>query len=286
MKELSDQYDIRTICKVIDLHHSVYYYHINNPVNRYEKANEELDEKILEVYNESKKRYGAPKIKYALENQGIKVSVKRVQRRMRELGIRSIVVKKYKPAHSDKQKEEKVYHNLLKQDFKADRPGIKLAGDITYIYTKEEGWTYLAVVIDLYDLKVIGYAYGLTMDDSLTIRALEMAVNNRHIEPGCIFHSDRGSQYTSNEFEAALIKYGMVHSYSKKGYPYDNACVESFNATLKKEEVNLKSYMDYDEARLAIFEFIESWYNRRRIHSSLGYITPEQKYQQYISASI
>ena len=270
---------------MIDLHHSVYYYHKKHPYNSYDISNRELDDRIVKIYEESKKRYGAPKITAALKNEGTAVSLKRVQRRMKSLGIRSIVTKKYKPAHSDSKNDDgKVYHNLLKQNFKADRPGIKLAGDITYIYTKEEGWTYLAVVLDLFDLKVIGYSYGLRMEDDLVIDALNQAVKNRKIEENCIFHSDRGSQYTSNDFEKLLINSGMIHSYSKKGYPYDNACTESFNATLKKEEVNLKSYLSFDEARLAIFEFIESWYNRTRIHSTLGYMTPDQKYQEYIAA--
>lgn len=283
---IKDEYNIRTICKVISLHHSVYYYHKNHPYNSYEIDNQGLDEKIMKIYLESNKRYGAPKITAALKAQGTDVSIKRVQRRMKCLEIRSIVVRKYKPAHSDKNNEKgKIYHNLLSQNFKADKPGVKLAGDITYIYTKEDGWTYLAVVIDLFDLKVIGHSYGLSMESDLVIDALNKAIKNRNIESDCIFHSDRGSQYTSNDFEQLLIDKKILHSYSKKGYPYDNACVESFNATLKKEEVNLKSYLDYDEARLAIFEFIESWYNRRRIHSTIGYITPEQKYQEYITAN-
>ena len=205
---------------------------------------------------------------------------------MNKLHIKSIITKKFKPASSNKtSNDNKVYHNLLKQDFKANKPGTKLVGDITYIYTKEDGWTYLAVVLDLFDLQVIGYSYSLRMDESLVIDALNKAKNNRHIEQGCIFHSDRGSQYTSTNYELLLIESNMIHSYSKKGYPYDNASMESFNATFKKEEVNLTSYLDFDEARLAIFRFIESWYNRARIHSSLGYITPVQKYEQYLATN-
>lgn len=238
---------------------------------------------IYDIWLESKKRYGAPKIKETLKSKGVNVSIKRVQRQMRKLGIKSIVIKKFKPA-SKTTSPNKEYLNLLDQDFTSNTPGTKLVGDITYIYTKQDGWTYLAAVLDLYDLSVIGYSYGLSMDDSLVIDALNKAMTNRHIKENCIFHSDRGSQYLSNEFEELLASNSLIHSYSKKGYPYDNASMESFNATLKKEEFNLKSYLDYDEARLAIFEFIESWYNRSRIHSTLGYITPEQKYQQYLSS--
>lgn len=278
---MNGEYKIRTLCKVIKLHHSIYYYHKNNPINSYEIANEKLDKEILEVYEDSKKRYGAPKITKALNTKGVSVSIKRVQRRMRVLGIKSIIIKKYQPSSSSP-KDDKEYPNLLNQDFKADRPGVKLVGDITYIYTKENKWTYVAAVIDLYDLSVIGHSHGLKMDDDLVIDAFIKADKNRKLEDGCIFHSDRGSQYTSKDFEELLRSLNIRHSYSKKGYPYDNAPMESFNATLKKEEVNLKSYLDFNEARLAIFEFIESWYNRLRIHSSIGYMTPLEKYESYL----
>lgn len=273
------------MCKVINLHHSVYYYHQNHLFNSYELSNQELNTKINEIWLDSNKIYGAPKIREELKKQGYTVSLKRTQRQMNKLHIKSIITKKFKPSSSKSGNNNAIYHNLLKQDFKADKPGIKLVGDITYIYTKHDGWTYLAAVIDLFDLQVIGYSYGTRMDENLVISALNKARNNRYIETNCIFHSDRGSQYTSINFETLLIESNMIHSYSKKGYPYDNASMESFNATLKKEEVNLKSYLDYDEARLAIFKFIESWYNRARIHSSLGYLTPVQKYEQYLATN-
>lgn len=201
---------------------------------------------------------------------------------MNKLGIKSIVIKKFKPITITKTNSNNYYPNLLEQDFKTSEPGIKLVGDITYIYTKKQGWTYLAVVVDLFDLKVIGYEYGEHMDEELVIKALNKAKLNRILKPGCLFHSDRGTQYTSNNFEQLLLDNKIIHSYSKKGYPYDNASMESFNSVLKKEEVNLKSYLDFNEARLAIFKFIESWYNRVRIHSTLGYVSPEQYYQNYV----
>ena len=155
-------------------------------------------------------------------------------------------------------------------------------GDITYIYTKETGWTYLAIVMDLFDLKVIGWSYGLNMTAELVISAFNKAKTIREITQGMIFHSDLGSQYTSNEFEKLLVENNVKHSYSKKGYPYDNASMESFNAILKKEEVNVSTYETFNEAKLAIFEFIESWYNNTRIHSSIDYKTPNEKYKEYM----
>mgnify|MGYP003571365197 CR=1 FL=1 len=198
------------------------------------------------------------------------------------MGLRSIVVKKWNHAGTSKTDNTKEYPNLLEQDFFADKPSQKWVGDITYIYTIETGWTYLAIVMDLFDLKVIGWSYGQNMTEDLVIDAFNKAIINRGIEKDGIFHSDRGSQYTSNNFEKLLETLGIKHSYSKKGYPYDNASMESFNAILKKEEVNVNTYKTAEEARLAIFEFIEGWYNNQRIHSTLGYITPNQKYDQYI----
>lgn len=200
------------------------------------------------------------------------------------MGLRSITIKKFNHASSSKNDEKKEYPNLLEQDFFAEKPSEKWVGDITYIYTKERGWTYLAIVMDLFDLKVVGWSYGTSMTDDLVIDAFKKAMFNRGLKKGGIYHSDRGSQYTSNDYEEFLEKLGIKHSYSKKGYPYDNASMESFNAILKKEEVNVNTYKTFNEAKMIIFEFIESWYNNQRIHSTLGYITPNQKYNDYIAS--
>ena len=271
------------LCKCIGIHHSVYYYHCNHKENSYQIANEKLDIEIKRIYEESKKRYGSPKITKVLNSGGIKVSQKRVARRMKKLGLRSIVVKKYNHKSSNKVDDTNKV-NLLEQNFFAEKPSEKWVGDITYIYTKETGWTYLAIVMDLYDLKVIGWSYGLNMTDDLVIDALKKANINRGVKEGLIFHSDLGSQYTSNDYEKLLSNLKIRHSYSKKGYPYDNASMESFNAILKKEEVNVNTYETFKEAKMAIFEFIESWYNNKRIHSTLDYITPNEKYNNYIAS--
>lgn len=202
---------------------------------------------------------------------------------MKILGLRSITVKKFNHFGKSKTDETKEYPNLLEQNFTTSKPGEKWVGDITYIYTKETGWTYLAIVMDLFDLKVVGWSYSLNMTDELVIEAFNKVLVNRGLDKGGIFHSDCGSQYTSNNYEQLLSTLLIKHSYSKKGYPYDNASMESFNAILKKEEVNVNMYQTFEEAKLVIFEFIESWYNNKRIHSTLGYITPNQKYNDYIA---
>ena len=232
-------------------------------------------------FEKSKKRYGSPKITKVLNSQGIKVSQKRVARGMKELGLRSIIVKKFNHSGS-KKVDDKNKENLLAQDFKAAKPSEKWVGDITYIYTKETGWPYLAIVMNLFDLKIIGWSYGINMTAQLVIDAFKKAQKERKVENGMMFHSDLGSQYTLNEYENLLLEKNVKHSYSKKGYPYDNASMESFNAILKKEEVNVNTYETFNEARLAIFEFIEGWYNNTRIHSSLDYKTPNQKYNEYV----
>ena len=274
-------YDIRTLCKAVKLHHSVYYYHKQNKENSYKKANEELDKKIIEEFEKSRKRYGSPKITKILNKQGIKVSQKRVARRMKVLKLRSITVKKFNH-NGNKKVNDDNKENSLAQDFKAEHPSEKWVGDITYIYTKETGWTYLAIVMDLFDLKIIGWSYGENMTAELVMSAFKKAKIARGVTEGMIFHSDLGSQYTSNEYEKILLENNVKHSYSKKGDPYDNASMESFNAILKKEEVNVNTYTTFKEAKLAIFEFIESWYNNTRIHSTLDYKTPNQKYNEYL----
>ncbi len=270
------------MCKCLGIHHSIYYYHVKHTTNSYKESNRELDIEIKRIFEESKLRYGSPKITKVLNEQGIKVSQKRVARRMKELGLRSIVVKKFNHSGKSKIDETKEYPNLLEQDFYAEKPSQKWVGDITYIYTIETGWTYLAIVMDLFDSKVVGWSYGLSMTDELVIDAFNKALINRGLEKNGIFHSDRGSQYTSNDYEELLATLSIKHSYSKKGYPYDNTSMESFNAILKKEEVNINTYQTFEEAKLVIFEFIEGWYNNKRIHSTLGYITPNQKYNNYI----
>ncbi len=205
--------------------------------------------------------------------KGWHVSLKRVQRRMALLGICSVVIKKYRHFSDNKPVIEK--ENLLKQDFTATGINQKWCTDITYIHTQKEGWTYLASVMDFYSRKIIGWAYGTTMTADLAVKAVKNACINVQDPSGIILNSDLGTQYTSDQFERYLAKKQIHHSFSRKGCPYDNSCIESFHSLLKKEEVYRRVYKNSEEAYASIFEYIESWYNRRRTHSSLGYKTPE-----------
>ena len=167
--------------------------------------------------------------------------------------------------------------NLLKRDFEAKTIHQKWCTDITYIHVQKEGWTYLASVMDLCSRKIIGYAYGISMTVELAVEAVKSACLNVKDTQGIILHSDLGSQYTSQTFERYLSRHGILHSFSRKGSPYDNARIESVHSVMKKEDIYLHTYQDFREARRPIFEYIEGWYNRKRIHSAIGYMTPQQK---------
>ena len=189
---------------------------------------------------------------------------------MTKQGLRSIVVKKYNH-HGNHGTIPDDKKNILNRDFQADTINKKWCTDITYIHVRKEGWTYLASVMDLCSRKIIGYAYGTAMTAELATQAVRNACLNVKETKGIILHSDLGSQYTSQTFEGYLSEKQIIHSFSRKGNPYDNACIESFHSVLKKEEIYLHTYQDFKEANKAIFEYIESWYNRKRIHSAIDY---------------
>lgn len=191
---------------------------------------------------------------------------------MKALGIASIIVKKYKPQNIKNNISER--QNILDRDFKAIEINQKWSTDITYIHVKKEGWTYLASVMDLYSRRIIGYAYGKNITAELAAQAVENACLNVPSTKGIILHSDLGTQYTSSLFQKLVLDRNLIHSFSRKGNPYDNACIESFHSILKKEEIYVNKYPDFEYAQKALFEYIESWYNRKRIHGSINYMTP------------
>ena len=250
------------MCEVLKVSRSSYYKNLNKKESKRSIENRFLESEILNIYRASKSRYGAPKIYEKLRANGVFISLKRTQRLMNKLGIKSIVCKKFRPFSSKNKVENR--ENIIKRDFSTT--------DITYIHTIKDGWCYLASVMDLDSRKPM----SKNIDTTLAIKALDNAYKLQKPAEGLILHSDLGSQYTSYEFGKYVKDHKMIHSFSGKGNPYDNACIESFHLVLKKEEVNLVKYFDFDAARLATFEYIESWYNRERIHSSLGYITPQE----------
>ena len=237
---------------------------------------EEFGRKVKQAFGDSKRRYGAAKLCRVLNGAGTPCSIKRAQRHMAGQGLRPVAVKKYSHhANHGSIPDDKV--NILKRGFGTETINQKWCTDIAYIHVQKEGWTYLASVMDLCSRKIIGYAYGTSMTAELAVEAVENACLNVRDTKGILLHSDLGSQYTGQTFEGCLAREEILHSFSRKGNPYDNACIESFHSVLKKEEIYLHTYQDSKEARRAIFEYIEGWYNRKRIHSSIGYLTPQQK---------
>ncbi|HSH25554.1 MAG TPA: IS3 family transposase [Massilibacterium sp.] len=273
---------VQTMCDVLDVPRSTYYKSLNKTISNRDRENKELTERIIQIHNGSNKRYGAPKIHHLLVEEGYHVSIKRVQRLMKKANIRSITVKKFRPTQSKEKIIER--ENILDRDFSTETINEKWVGDITYIHTLRDGWCYLASVMDLHTKKIVGYSFSKTMTTELIIHALENAYQTQKPDKGLIFHSDLGTQYTSDTFAETIKAFNMTHSFSYKGSPYDNACIESFHAILKKEEVNHVQYFDYTSAKLALFQYIEGWYNRKRIHGSIGYITPQEMEDLHLCA--
>ena len=268
------------MCNVLDVPRSTYYQSLNKTISNRERENNKLTKRIIEIHNDSNKRYGAPKIHHLLNEEGYLVSLKRVQRLMKKANIRSITVKKFRPTPSKEKIVER--ENIIDRDFSTKTINEKWVGDITYIYTLRHGWCYLASVMDLHTKKIVGYSFSRTMKTELIIQALENAYYTQKPGEGLIFHSDLGTQYTSDEFIKIIERFNMTHSFSYKGSPYDNACIESFHAILKKEEVNHVRYLDFESAKLALFQYIEGWYNRKRIHGSINYKTSQETVDLHI----
>ncbi|WP_408056778.1 IS3 family transposase [Ureibacillus massiliensis] len=269
----SEHHPVQLMCRVLKMPKSTYYQSFHKQPNSYHVANEQLLERIRVIHQESKGRYGAPKIFVILQNEGYTGTINRIQRIMKRAGIQSNTTKKYRPTPTQKPVEER--ENILEQDFTTTNINEKWVADITYIHTIRHGWCYLASVLDLHTKKVIGHKFSRKMTTEIVLEALENAVQAQQPGPGLIVHTDLGTQYTSEAFQERLKKYEMIPSFSRKGCPYDNACIESFHATLKKEEVYQTQYDSFETARIALFKYIEGWYNRKRIHGSIGYLTPD-----------
>jgi transposase InsO family protein len=229
-------------------------------------------EAITDIHKENKEIYGVRRVYEELIKDGWECSVNRVARLMRKAGLRSKTAKKFKVT-TDSDHSHPVAENLLNRNFSIEEPDKAWVGDITYIWTRER-WLYLAVLLDLCDRSVVGWSMSDRIDRELVKSALRMAVYKRGVHPGLIHHTDRGSQYACEEYGKMVDGYGMIPSMSRKGNCWDNAVAESFFASLKKELVNHADYRSREEARQDIFWYIESFYNRNRLHSSLGYLTP------------
>jgi transposase InsO family protein len=261
------------MCQVLEASRSGYYEWLNREPSQRQLENEELKAKITEIYKQHSGRYGSPRIHRQLVEEGYNCNIKRVARLMSVMGLKAIQKRKFKKT-TDSNHNLPLQDNLLNREFDVIQPNKVWVSDITYIPT-DEGWLYLATVIDLYSRKVVGWSMNKRMTRQLVIDALNMATKNRKPEKGLIFHSDRGSQYASHDFQKELWKNGMRSSMSRKGDCWDNAVAESFFSTLKTELIYRKKYKNRNQARQDIFQYIEIYYNKIRMHSTLDYKSPE-----------
>lgn len=272
IKEESGQFSLRLMCQMLCVSVSGYYAWLHrNPCARRQR-DYELSKKIKAIFDDEKGRAGAPRVTKRLNHEGEPVSKHRVARIMRENGWRAKAAKKFK-ATTNSNHQLPVASNLLGQNFFAHKPNEKWVSDITYCWT-EEGWLYLAVVMDLYSRKVVGWAMSERMTKKLVIDALQMAVWSRKPPRGLIIHSGRGSQYCSQEYQKLLNLHGLVCSMSKRGDCYDNAAMESWNHSFKIEAIHGERFATRDCVKKHVFEYIEIYYNRKRLHSMLGYQSP------------
>ena len=262
------------MCQVLRVSISGFYYWMQHPVGLRAGKEQQLLAAVKKVYWQSNCRYGSPRIAVELQQQGIKASRPRIARLMRKHAIRSIIHQKYRVRTTDSNHSFAIAENYLDRNFSATRLAEKWVSDLTYIKT-QEGWLYLTAVLDLADRKVIGWALSETMAAKVTsVAAWQMAVRNRPITQSLLFHSDRGVQYACEEFRNHLQGKPVRQSMSRKGNCWDNAVAESFFKTMKTELIYHRKFITRKEARLAVFEYIEGWYNRKRRHSALGYRTP------------
>lgn len=279
---LQAEFPVSVMCEVLKVSKSGYYAWLRRPESKRRAEDKALSELIKEIHKDSKGEYGSPKIHGELRRRGTNCGRKRVARLMRKDGLKAKTIRKFK-ATTNSDHNLPVAENLLNRDFTPDAPNKAWVADITYIWTNE-GWLYLAVVIDLFSRAVVGWSMSERMTRSLVIDAFALAVMRRNPPPGLIHHSDRGSQYASNDFQALLDKHGAICSMSRKGNCWDNAPAESFFAVLKRAVVFHNQYQTRAEARQSIFDYIERFYNRKRIHSSLGYRTPFEVDQLNLAA--
>lgn len=222
----------------------------------------------------TEKTYGSPRMLLMLKALGHKIGKTKVEELMRENNLNAKTKRRFRVQTTDSKHSFPTFRNLLKQDFTASKPNETWVADITYIQTTKEGWAYLATVLDLFSRKIVGWSLSKSIDRHLTVRALRNAIEARNPPRGLIHHSDRGSQYAATEYQDLLAENGIVPSMSRSGNCYDNAVMESFYHTLKTEHVHHTSYETLEEARSDLFAWIEIFYNRNRLHSTLGYQTP------------
>lgn len=273
MREHRLEFHIEKMAKILGVCRSGYYEFLRRKDGKRSIENRRLVGHIQKIHQKYRSVYGSPRIHAELKRLGEKCSRKRVARLMRQENIQAKMVKKRKVIA--KGKKESIAPNYLSRQFETETPNQKWVSDITYIHT-EEGWVFVAIILDLFSRKVVGLSIGDRAETQLIIRALKQAIQRQKVSGGVMHHSDRGSQYTSREFQEFAASSGIKLSMSGQGNCYDNAVAESFFHTLKTEHTYFCRYRIREEAEASLFEYIEVFYNRQRLHSTLGYVTPEK----------
>jgi len=272
IEEHSQEHPVRVLCQALDVSESGYYAWKARELSPHAREDARIAAEIQQIYHEHRRVYGSPRIQAQLRERGISCSRKRVGRLMQGLGISGLVRRTRKPT-TKSDPRSRFAPNLLNREFRALEPNSKWVTDTKAVETAE-GWLYLAVILDLFSRQVVGWAMSCTEDGELVELCLRMAVARRHPEAGLLHHSDRGTEFTCERYQAALREVGVEVSMSRTGNCWDNAAMESFFATLTKECVNRKKFQTRQEARSAIFEYIECFYNPVRLHSTLQYMSP------------
>ena len=260
------------MCRSLSVSRSGYYEWLSRPLSQRRQDDQVLSERICEHFETNRRVYGTRRLKECLEEEGKQVSRRRIGRLMVANDLQVNTKRKFKPT-TDSNHGQAVAENVLNREFDVETPDTAYVGDITYIWTAE-GWLYLAVVIDLFSRAVVGWSMSRWLRAPLVSAALQMAIDQRQPLPGLIMHTDRGSQYVSDDYQQLIDQYHMIPSMSRKANCWDNAVAESFFHTLKTECLYLEDFETRDEARDAVFDYIEVFYNRQRRHSSNGYLAP------------
>ena len=260
-------------CRVLAVSRSGYYEWRRRPVSERAQRRESLTAAVRKIHVGHRQSYGSPRVHRELRAQGEAVNEKTVAKVMREAGIRAKSDRKFRVTTTDSNHTQPVAENVLNREFTADQRNQKWVADITYIATLE-GWLYLAAVLDLWTRKVVGWSMSQRIDSRLVVDALEMAISREFPDAGLVAHSDRGVQYASEHYQGVLTQHDIECSMSRRGNCWDNAPMESFFATLKKELVHHETYANREAARVSLFDYIEVFYNRERQHSALGYVSP------------
>jgi len=261
------------MCKTLEVSRSGFYTWLGRSESDRAREDRRLTALIRGIFAESRKTYGVPRTHRTLQERGVCCSRKRVGRLMKGAGLRPKMVRKFRVKTTDSNHSNPIAPDLLGRDFSAKRPNQAWVSDITYIPT-DEGWLYLASTMDLYSRLIVGWSMSASLETKVVIDALQMAIGRRSPLVGLVHHSDRGVQYTSGDFRKLLKVHGIQSSMSRKGNCYDNAAKESFFHTLKTELIHHEHYRSRAEAKASVFDYIEAFYNRLRMHSTLGYRSP------------